>query len=191
MLNKALRIGQLIMNAHPSDVRSLFQAYGIKAEPTGKTIMDAYLVYGKPFLLDLFNIGYRNVSTFSSATGDTYGLETGKLTVYEQAAKDKAASDAAKAKGTTFDGISNWFDIAAKVLTTVAGGYNIFSGIFSGNKTVDTGTLNPNAAINDAMRQAKLDAQAAADANSTKTYLLIGAGIVVAVLVLIMFLKHK
>lgn len=189
MLNKALRIGQNIANAHPSDVRLLFQAYGIKAEPTGKTILDAYLVYGKPFLMKLIDIGYKSVNPLSSITGTT-ALEVGKLTAYEQAAKDKAASEAAKTKAETTDGIMNWFNVAATGLQVVSGYYTTISNMLQG-KAVNTGVNDPNAAIAADYIAAQKAAQEAAAANQTKTYLLIGFGLLVAVLVAMMFLKRK
>ncbi|MDP3914381.1 MAG: hypothetical protein Q8R96_11680 [Bacteroidota bacterium] len=193
MIKKALRIGQLITNAHPSDVRLLFKAYNIKAEPTGKSIVDAYLVYGKPFLMELFNIGYKSVNPVSSLDGATVltTLEYNKLSASEKAAYDKAASDTAKAKASTWTSISGWFDSAGGILTGAKSVYEGIASIFSGNKAIDTGTTNADAAIQAAFMQAKLDAIAAENANNTKTYLLIGAGLLVAVLVGIMFLKRK
>lgn len=192
MIKKALRIGQLIANAHPSDVRLLFKAYNIKAEPTGKTIMDAYLVYGKPFLMELFNIGYKSVNPVSAADGSTViaTLEYDKLSTYQQAAYDKAAAEAAKDKKSAWETISGWFDGASGVLTGVKSAYEGIASIFTG-KSVDTGTNDPNAALQQEYLNAKLAALAAEESNSTKTYLLIGAGLLVAVLVGIMFLKQK
>lgn len=189
MIRKALRIGQLITNAHPSDVRLLFKAYNIKAEPTGKTIMDAYLVYGKPFLMKLIEIGYKSVDPISSATGD-YKLETDKLNAYAAAATAKATADAAKAKGSVTEGIMKWFETGATGLALITNGYTAFSNMFQG-KAVGTGVTDPNAAIQSDYAKAMQEAQAAESANSTKTYLLIGTGLLVAVLVGIMFLKRK
>lgn len=196
MLNKALKVGQLIVNAHPSDVRSLFLRYGITVEPTGKSVLDAYLVYGKPFLVELLDIGYKNQSGFSSVTGTIpttptlTTLEYNKLSAYEKAAYDKAAADAAKTKGTTYEGVMNWFDKSASVLTAGSGLFEAISTLFGGKK-IDTGATNTSAALEAEFLNAKLEAQAAQSANNTKTYLLIGAGLLVAVLVGIMFLKRK
>ena len=189
MIKKALRIGQLITNAHPTDVRLLFNAYGITAEPTGKTIMDAYLVYGKPFLMEIFNIGYKSVNPLSSATGD-YDIETDKLNAYA-ANKVTAASQQSKDKKFTWETISGWFDTADGILTSGKGVYEGIAAIFNGGKPVDTGSGSATDAINLEYVNAKLAAQQAESANATKTYLLIGAGLLVAVLVGIMFLKRK
>lgn len=188
MLNKALRVGQLIANAHPTDVRLLFKKYGIAVEPTGKTIMDAYLVYGKPFLFELLDIAW-NKRKVSAATGD-YSLETDKLTAYAANKYETATTAAAKEKASTYEGVLKWLDGGAAILTTVGGAWNTLSAILSGKK-VDTGTSNDASALEAEFLKAKLEAQQAQDSSSTKTYLLIGAGILVAVLVLIMFLKHK
>lgn len=192
MIKKALRIGQLITNAHPSDVRSLFQAYNITAEPTGKSIMDAYLVYGKPFLMKLFEIGYKSVSPFSSADGETYQLEFGKLDAWGNTQTATAAAlDAEKDKGSAWEWFSGAFDTSIQVLTSASAVYEGITNLFKGGKSVSTGTNDPNAALREEMMNAKIAAQAAENANNTKTYLLIGAGLLVAVLVGMMFLKQK
>jgi hypothetical protein len=193
MIKKALMIGQLITNAHPSDVRLLFKAYNIKAEPTGKSIVDAYLVYGKPFLMELFNIGYKSVNPVSSLDGTPVltKLEYDKLSAYEKAAYDKAASETAKSKSFSWDGITGIFDSASGILTGFRSAYEGIASIFGGGKAVDTGATNSDEALRREITQAKLDAIAAESANNTKTYLLIGAGLLVAVLVGIMFLKRK
>lgn len=188
MLNKALRVGQLIANAHPNDVRLLFADYGITAQPTGKTIMDAYLVHGKPFLYDLFDIGYQ--SKFSGF-GETTGLEVDKLNDRANSAYEKAAAEAAAEKQTTLDGILSIFGKAENVLTKVKGAYDSVLSIFGKGSAVDTGGVDANTALNNEMMQAKLDAIAAQEANKTKTYLLIGAGVLLAVLAVIMYMKSR
>lgn len=188
MLKKALMVGQNIANAHPADVRLLFKKYGISVEPTGKTILDAYLVYGKPFLMQLIEIGYKPAEIKASSTT---GLEGGYLTDTSLTSTlQPMTTTTDKDKASIADGVTNWFDGATKVLTAGSGLFNMISTIFGG-KPIATGATNADAATQQAYLQAKLEAQQAEANNSTKTYLLIGAGILVAVLVAIMFLKKK
>ena len=191
MTNRALKIGQLIANAHPADVRLLFQQYGITVEPTGKTILDAYLVYGDQFLTKLLNIANKSISRFSNTTGK-YDLETAKLTASANAnyAKGSAAS-AADTKATWSDKVFAVFSGAGTTLTTVAGAWNDISTIFNGGKVVNTGSGSADAALQAEMYRLQLEAEKEAGGNQTKTFLLIGAGILVAVLVVIMYLKNK
>ena len=185
-MKKALKIGQLIANAHPERVRLLFQAYGIEAPATGKTIFDAYLVYGSPFLLDLTNIAYEGMSQFSGIEG----LETDKL--YE-GAQAKVDAIAAETKGSFFDSLLNVFGTAKDYATSGIDIFNTVSGLFGG-KSVDTGTSTSSEAqleLEKEMMRLQLEQQQAAQNNQLKTYLLIGAGLIVVVLLFVMFIAQK
>ena len=193
MTNRALKIGQLIANAHPADVRLLFQSYGITVAPTGKTILDAYLVYGDEFLKKLLSIAGQSVSQFSNTTG--YELETDKLVASANA--NIAKGNAAIATGTT-EPKANWFDKAISIfstagttLTTVSTAWSDISSIFNGGKTVYTGNGSSNAALQSELIKLQSEADKEAAANQTKTYLLVGAGILVVVLAVFMYLKSQ
>lgn len=187
MTNRALKIGQLIANAHPADVRLLFQQYGITVEPTGKTILDAYLVYGDPFLYKLLSIANKSVSGFSSVTG----LETDKLLANAATLQAKATAEQA-AQPSWFDKALNIFSKTGETLAVTSGAWEKISSIFSGNKSVDTGTTgNADAALQTEIYKLQLDAKTAADSNQTKTYLLIGAFVLVLILGFIMYQKSR
>lgn len=193
MVNRSLIIGQLIANAHPVDVRLLFQRYGITAPPTGKTILDAYLVHGAPFLTELAAIADQNKSRFS-AMAQAEPLETNKLILYAdgKAAQGTAAQTAdTAAKVSWTDKLFSVFDTAGQTLTTVSGAWDKISNIFTGNKTVATGSADANAALQAEMYRLQNEAANEAAANSTKTYLLIGGGILVLVLIGFMYFKNK
>jgi len=191
-MKKALYISQLIANAHPESVRLLFQANGITAPVSAKSIMDAYLVLGEPFLHGLFEIVYAGMkqSQFSNADG----LEEDKLAAYQQQYQDNAAALAEAEKKTGFwEGFKRIVNTGFDIIPDVLGAYNVVAGILGGNK-IDTGTGNQTEAqmqLQLAMQQMSLEQQKAAAADKTKTYLLIGAGVLVAILVLVMFLKKK
>lgn len=184
MTNRALKIGQLIANAHPADVRLLFQEYGITVAPTGKTILDAYLVYGDPFLKKLLTIASKSISQFSNTTGDPL-IDGG---VYDPTI---AGDTQASTKASWFDKAIAIFGTAGTTLTTVSTAWNDIASIFNGGKTVYTGTASSNSALQAELYQLQLEAEKESAANQTKTYLLVGAGILVLVLAIFMYLKSQ
>lgn len=184
-MKRALTIGQLIANAYPADTRLLFQKYGISVEPTGKTILDAYLVHGTPFLAELVQIASKSVSKFSSIDG-VLKLETDKVLAVGAAATAKANAESASS-GSWIDKVFNTFTKAGETLSVASGAWETISGIFSGNKAVDTG----NATLQTEIYKLQLEAQKEAEASRTKTYLLIGAGVLVAIIAFIMYQKRK
>lgn len=184
MTNHALTIGQLIANAYPADTRLLFQKYGITVPPTGKTILDASLVHGQPFIADLYTIARQSTANFSAVV-DT-GLETDKVLARGEAAKN-AATAAQENEKNFWQKFASIFNKAGNTVTKVSGVFEALSVLFGNGTAIDTG----NGTLSDEMYKIQLDAQKEAEANQTKTYLLIGAGILVAVLVVIMYLKRK
>lgn len=188
MTNRALYLGQLIANAHPADVRLLFQQYGITAVPTGKTILDAYLVYGDPFLWKLGQIALKSQKLSFSRVTDT-GLETDKLLASAQSKVD--ALDTSSSDGSFWNKFSNIFNGAGTVLTSVAGAWDTISGVFSGGKSVSTGTTDANTQLQAEIYKMQLEQQQSQESSQTKTYLLIGAGVLVVALVVIMYIKKK
>ncbi len=188
-MKRALRIGQLIANAHPERVRLLFQAYGIETAPNGKSILDAYLVYGSPFLIDLTNIAYEGMSKFSGI----YELETDKLLAGAQDKVTAVTSTTSSSKGNFFDGLLNVFGTAKEYATGGLDIYNTISGLFGGKK-VDTGTSTSTEAqleLQKEMMRLQMEQQKAEQNAKLKTYLLVGAGLVVVVLLVVMFIKQK
>lgn len=192
-MQKALYLAQLIADAHPDRVRLLYQANGITAPVNAKSIMDAYLVLGTPFLMSLFEIAYSGMNQAQGVDGTT--LELDKLAAYQQTAVSTANELAGSTTKTSFwDGFSNVFNQAGSILTGVAGAYESISGLFGGGGGVNTGasTTDQSAALLQAeMLRLQQEQAAAAAANKTKTWLLIAAGLVVAVLVVVMIIKKK
>lgn len=191
-MKRALTIGQLIANAYPADTRLLFQKYGINdVQPTGKTILDAYLVHGNQFLAELTAIAGQSIGRYSSIDGPL-ALETDKVLASGANSAAKAAAMATEqSKVSWSDKVFSIFSDAGKTLTTVSGAWESISNIFSGNKSVDTGSGDANVALQAEMYRLQSEAQKEAAANSTKTYLLIGAGILVVILGAIMYSKTK
>ncbi|MHA7109247.1 hypothetical protein ACRTDU_03925 [Sunxiuqinia elliptica] len=186
-MKRALKIGQLIANAHPDRVRLLFDRYGITAQPSGKTILDGYLVYGEPFLHDLFQIAYEGMSQFSGI----YELETDKLLAGAQAKVDAVTT--AQEKSSIWDGLSNIFGKAGDFLSSGVGIYNSISGLLGGKK-VDTGTSTSSEAqleLEKELIRLQVEQQNQAQQNQFKTYLLVGAGLIVVVLLAAMFIKSS
>lgn len=183
MTKRALILGQLIANAYPADTRLLFQRYGISVQPTGKTILDAYLVHGDRFLAELYRIAMQGMKSVSSVDG----LEVDKLNAYAAERIATGTAQQAETSGKFWD----IFNKAGNVLGTVAGAWDKISGIFSGNQSVDTGTGTADSQLQ--LELFKLQQEAAAERESaqTKTYLLIGALILVGVLGFIMYQKRK
>lgn len=186
MTNRALKIGQLIANAYPADTRLLFQKYGITVQPTGKTILDAYLVFGNEFLIDLAQIASKSMNSFSSVI-DT-GLEIDKLTAY---ANDKLGAATTTTSASWIDKLFGTFNKAGETLSTASSAWDKISAIFSGNKSVDVGTGDANTALQLEMYKLQQEAAKEAASNQTKTYLLIGAALLVVVLGFFMYQKSK
>lgn len=183
MTKRALLLGQLIANAYPADTRLLFQQYGITVQPTGKTILDAYLVYGDRFLADLANIARKSISSFSNTTGPV-SLETEKLQAYAAGKTAKGTAELA-AQPSWIDKFFTTFTKAGETLSVTANAWDKITGIFSGNKSVETG----DAQLQLEMFKLQEEARKEAESNQTKTYLLVGAGILVIVLGFIMYNK--
>lgn len=194
-MKKALYISQLIANAHPERVRLLFQSHGIKAPVNAKSIMDAYLVLGDPFLLQLFEIAYAGskVAKFSNYDGplDTSG-DWDPSKIYDWSNSATEGLDEGKKKSGFWQGFKNIFESGGDIISGIAGAYNTVSQLLGNTGIIDTDTTNQTEAqlkLQQAMYQMQLEQQKAAAADKTKTYLLIGAGVLVVILVLIMFLK--
>jgi hypothetical protein len=188
-MRKAIQLAQLTADAHPESVRLLFKRYKIQKEPGAQPIIDAYLVYGEPFLRDLFEIVYQGMSQFS----DALGLETDKLLASAADKKAQAAALETEKKKGFWDGFLNVFNNAGSVLTGATSIYQGISALISG-KSVDTGVTGQSASqteLQNQMYQVALQEQQAREANRTKTWLLIGAGVLIAALVIVMFIKKK
>lgn len=72
----ALKTLDNIIARHPLEVGQLFQRYGIKAELSPETLVDAAIVYDEPFVSELYRI---HASTpLSSYHGDEYSYEGGQ-----------------------------------------------------------------------------------------------------------------
>lgn len=186
-MKQAIRIAQLVADAHPEDVRLLFLRYNIDKEPAAQPIIDAYLVYGEPFLRELFEIAYKGMSRFSGIEG----LEIGKLTTYADTKTAEAEKLTSTSKGGFWEGFNNVFSNAGSILTGATEIYSGLSSILNG-KSVDTGVTGQTASQLELQNQMlSIQQQQAAEASKTKTWLLIGAGVLVAVLVVVMILKKK
>lgn len=179
MIERVYKIAQLIINAHTSDVRLLFQRYGINQEPTAQGIVDAYLVYGDPFLSELAAIVDSN--PYSNATG----LEIDKLNAYKDSQTAKAA-ELSKSNSSFGDKLMNIFNNAGSILNSVAGAYTTVSSVFSGKKVDTSGTD-----LQTEMYKAQLEAQQAQQSNQTKTLILVFAGVAIVALVLVMLFRSK
>ena len=188
-MRKAIQLAQLIADAHPESVRLLFQRYNIPKKPGAQPIIDAYLVYGEPFLSELFEIVYNGMSQFS----DALGLETDKLTTYAADKTAQAATLETDKKKGFWDGFLNVFNNAGSVLTGATSIYQGISALLNG-QSVDTGVAGQTASqteLQNQMYQVALQEQQAREANRTKTWLLVGAGVLIAALVVVMFIKKK
>ncbi len=185
----AIRLAQLTADAHPESVRLLFSRYNIKKEPGAQPILDAYLVYGEPFLRDLFEIVYLGMSQFSGIEG----LETAKLATYSATKTAQATTMEAEKKSGFWNGFLNVFNNAGAVLTGASSIYQGISSLLNG-KNVDTGVSGQSASqleLQDQMYKLSLEQKEAESTSNVKTWLLIVAGIFIAVLVIVMFLKKK
>jgi len=195
-MKRAYKLAQLIADAHPDRVRLLYQANGITAPVNAKSIMDAYLVFGQPFLVSLSEIVSDVMNTTVGIDG-TVSLEFDKLASSQQANTDKANQMASTKSGGGFlNTLTNVFGTARNVLNTVNGAYQSVSGLF-GKSSSGSGSGS-----SQSQQQAQLELQAemlrlqqeqaaAASANKSKTWLLVAAGLVVAILVVVMVIKKK
>ena len=178
-MHKVLYLLQLIANAHPESVRLLYQEYGISAAVSAKSIIDAYLVHGDPFLFKLFDIAWNGKNQVLSSADGEEETETTEVEVKE--------------KNTVWNFFDNLVGTATNALSTSVTAYNTLSSIFGGN-SIDTGTSTSTEAqleLQKEMLAMQIQANQAESENNTKTYLLIGAGLLVAGLVLVMLMKKK
>ena len=111
-MRKAIQLAQLTADAHPESVRLLFQRYKIQKEPGAQPIIDAYLVYGEPFLRELFEIVYSGMNKFSGIEG----LETDKLAAYAAGKTEQAAAMEAENKKGFWNGFLDVFNNTGTVL---------------------------------------------------------------------------
>lgn len=188
-MKKALIIGQLIANAYPGRVHLLFKAHGITAQPSGKSIMDAYLVLGEPFLHDLFNIAYSGIEQYSGL----FGLETDKLSGYKSQQEATASTlEAKKTKSGFWNGFKNTFKKAGNILTSVGGAYSSIEDLLRGTGIIDTGTKNATEAdleLQKQLMELQMKQQQAAQNARLKNILLIGGGLLLAGLLAVMIIR--
>ncbi len=71
-MNDAITLSREILNAHPTGVRSLFQRYGIGAEPTPRSIVLATAAFGQAFVTDLYALSQSGVNNFIGSEEDYY-----------------------------------------------------------------------------------------------------------------------
>lgn len=193
-MKKALYLADLITNAYPERMRLLYQDNGITAPVSAKSFMDAYLVLGEPFLMDVFNIIWAGMkqSRFSNVTGDLLSYTLDTKTLAPMSTSTPTTLDENKTKTSFWDGLSNTFNTAGGILGSVVGAYDSVSGIFGSSKVgTTTDSAQAQAELQAAMYKAQLEQQQAEQDSQTKTWLLVGAGVVVVALVIVMIIKKK
>lgn len=189
-MRKALILSQLIANAHRDSVRLLFDRYGITDEPSGPSILKAYLRFGTPFLKELYGIIKPTVEVNFTGT-EKVELEYDKLNAYSA---NKTAEAEEMSKGGFFDSMLNIFSKTGDFLNAASGTYAGVENLLKNVGVIDTGVTGQQETETELQRQlmaAELERQNEESASKTKTILLILAGALVVGLIVFMVLKKR